>query len=182
MEWYPGRWVEFIDPSRDDGEEQAILVADLESSGFLVQLESFVDAVHRFKASRNTDDPRGCPIPNFEGRPPQLRRSRNPPRRSASSTQGTDTSRNWRSAERTAYANCAENQRPSPMHRTSRTWSPTTSSGLLTGFRQSRKHCCALSELSPKNARCERCEGHQEVGTSCRGAADQGHGSAALTM
>ena len=47
----------FIDPSRDDGEEQAILVADLESSGFLVQLESFVDAVHRFKASRNADDP-----------------------------------------------------------------------------------------------------------------------------
>ena len=57
MEWYPGRRVTFIDPSRDDGEEQAILVADLESGGFLVQLESFVDAVHRFKASRNTDDP-----------------------------------------------------------------------------------------------------------------------------
>ena len=57
MEWYAGRLVMFIDPSRDDGEEQAILVADLEASGFLVQLESFVDAVHRFKASCKADDP-----------------------------------------------------------------------------------------------------------------------------
>ena len=57
MEWYTRRRVKFIDPSRDDGEEQAILVADLESSGFLVQLESFVDDVHRFKVSRNADDP-----------------------------------------------------------------------------------------------------------------------------
>ena len=47
----------FIDPSRDDSEERVILVADLESSGFLVQLESFVDAVHRFKASCKADDP-----------------------------------------------------------------------------------------------------------------------------
>lgn len=57
MEWYSGKRVKFIDPSRDDGEEQAILVADLDSSEFLVQLESFVNAVHRFKASHNTDDP-----------------------------------------------------------------------------------------------------------------------------
>ena len=57
MEWYAGKQVMFIDPSRDDGMEQAIFVADLESSRFLVHLESFVDAVHRFKASCKVDDP-----------------------------------------------------------------------------------------------------------------------------
>ena len=50
MEWYPGQRVMFADPSRSGGREQAIPVADLESCEFLVQLESFVDAVHRFKA------------------------------------------------------------------------------------------------------------------------------------
>lgn len=57
MEWYPGTREKFFDPSRDDSEESAILVADLESSEFLTQLESFVDAVHRFKASCKADDP-----------------------------------------------------------------------------------------------------------------------------
>ena len=57
MEWYPGRRVNFIGPSHVDEEEQAILVADLESSGFLIQLESYVDAVHRFKVSRVAEDP-----------------------------------------------------------------------------------------------------------------------------
>ena len=57
MEWYSGTQVEFFDPSHDDGEESAVLVADLESSEFLIQLEAFVDAVHRFKASRKADDP-----------------------------------------------------------------------------------------------------------------------------
>ena len=50
MEWYQGKLVMFADPSRGGAREQAILVADLASSDFLVQLESFVDAVHRFKA------------------------------------------------------------------------------------------------------------------------------------
>ena len=49
IEWYPGTKVEFIDPSHDYGEESAILVADLDSERFLIQLEDFVDAVHRFK-------------------------------------------------------------------------------------------------------------------------------------
>ena len=57
MEWYSGTQVEFFDPLHDDGEETAILVADLESSEFLIQLEAFVDAVHSFKASRKADDP-----------------------------------------------------------------------------------------------------------------------------
>ena len=57
MEWYPGDRVTFRDRSRGDGEEVALLVADLESSRFLLQLESFVDAVRRFKASRGKDDP-----------------------------------------------------------------------------------------------------------------------------
>lgn len=56
MKWYPGTRVKFFDPSHDDDEE-AILVTDLESSRFLNQLESFVHAVHRFKESRNVDDP-----------------------------------------------------------------------------------------------------------------------------
>ena len=57
IEWYPGTKVEFIDPSHDYGEESAILVADLDSERFLIQLEDFVDAVHRFKISRKADDP-----------------------------------------------------------------------------------------------------------------------------
>ena len=58
MEWYPGTKVEFFDPSHDDGEESAILVTDLDSERFLIQLEDFVDAVHRFKATGKADDPR----------------------------------------------------------------------------------------------------------------------------
>lgn len=57
IEWYPGTKVEFFDPSYDDGEESAILVADLDSGRFLIQLEDFVDAVHRFKATGKADDP-----------------------------------------------------------------------------------------------------------------------------
>ena len=57
MEWYPGDRVTFRDPSGGDVEQVAILVADLESSRFLLQLEWFVDTVRRFKASRRTDDP-----------------------------------------------------------------------------------------------------------------------------
>lgn len=57
MEWYSGKQVKFLDPSHDYGEESAILVADLESSEFLTQLEAFVDAVRRFKASYKADDP-----------------------------------------------------------------------------------------------------------------------------
>ena len=57
-EKFSGRLVQFIDRSRrSNKEKQAILVADVESSEFLVQLESFVDAVHRFKTSRRADDP-----------------------------------------------------------------------------------------------------------------------------
>ena len=59
IEWYPGTKVEFFDPSHDDGEESVILVADLDSERFLIQLEDFVDAVDRFKASREADDPAG---------------------------------------------------------------------------------------------------------------------------
>ena len=59
MEWYSGKQVKFFDPSHDDGEESAVLVADLESSEFLIQLEAFVDAVHRFKTTRRADDPTG---------------------------------------------------------------------------------------------------------------------------
>ena len=51
MGWYQGPRVEF------DGNGQAILVADLESSEFLAQLESFVDIVREFKDSLNADDP-----------------------------------------------------------------------------------------------------------------------------
>ena len=58
MEWYPGKKVNFSDPSHDDEEESAILVADLQSSEFLSELESFVDAVRRFKSSLDRDDPR----------------------------------------------------------------------------------------------------------------------------
>ena len=58
MEWYPGRLVKFFDPSHDDDDEPAILVADLESTKFLTQLESFVHAVQRFKASHGADAPR----------------------------------------------------------------------------------------------------------------------------
>ena len=57
LEWYSGRKVTFVDPSHNNEEELAIFVADLESRRFLSQLESFVDAVHRFKESRGTDDP-----------------------------------------------------------------------------------------------------------------------------
>ena len=57
MEWYPGKTVNFSDPSRGDEEGTAILVADLGSSEFLSDIESFVDAVHRFKAALNQDDP-----------------------------------------------------------------------------------------------------------------------------
>ena len=57
MEWYSGRKVSYFDPSRDDEEGTAILVADLGSSEFLSDVESFVDAVHRFKASLTHDDP-----------------------------------------------------------------------------------------------------------------------------
>ena len=56
MEWYSGTQVKFFDPSHDDGEESAILVADLESGEFLTQLEAFVDVVHRFKVSLKVDD------------------------------------------------------------------------------------------------------------------------------
>ena len=56
MEWYSGKQVEFFDPSHDD-DESAVLVADLESREFLIQLEAFVDSVHRFKTSRKADDP-----------------------------------------------------------------------------------------------------------------------------
>lgn len=59
MEWYHGTKVDFFDPSHDDGEESAILVADLDSERFLIQLEDFVVAVDRFKASREADDPAG---------------------------------------------------------------------------------------------------------------------------
>ncbi len=59
MEWYRGRRVKFSDPSHDGGKELAIPVADLESDRFLIQLESFVDAVHRFKASSGADDLEG---------------------------------------------------------------------------------------------------------------------------
>lgn len=54
VEWYSGKQVRFFDPSHDDSEESAILVADLESESreFLTQLETFVEAVHRFKAPR----------------------------------------------------------------------------------------------------------------------------------
>lgn len=57
IEWYPGTKVEFFDPSHDDGDESAILVADLDSERFLIQLEDFVDAVRKFKALRKADDP-----------------------------------------------------------------------------------------------------------------------------
>ena len=50
MKWYPGKLVMFADASRSGAREQAILVADIASSDFLVQLESFVDALHGFKA------------------------------------------------------------------------------------------------------------------------------------
>ena len=57
MSWYPSEGkVKFFDPSRDGAEETAIFVADLESSNFLSDIEVFVNAVHRFKAS--LDDPR----------------------------------------------------------------------------------------------------------------------------
>lgn len=56
VDWYEGTQVEFFDPSRDDGEESAIFVADLDSADFLIELEEFVDAVQRFKISRKTGD------------------------------------------------------------------------------------------------------------------------------
>ena len=62
MEWHSGTQVEFFDPSHDDDEESAVLVADLESEVFLTQLEAFVDAVHRFKTSRKADDPTKMPV------------------------------------------------------------------------------------------------------------------------
>lgn len=56
VDWYAGTQVEFFDPSRDDGEESAIFVADLDSEDFLIELEEFVDAVRRFKASGKAAD------------------------------------------------------------------------------------------------------------------------------
>ncbi len=57
MKWYPGeRKVKFVDPSSDNKEQEAIFVADLASSDFICDIEFFVDAVHRFKAS--PDDPK----------------------------------------------------------------------------------------------------------------------------
>ena len=56
MRWYsmqyPETKVSFSDPSRDGEVEAAILVAELHSSEFVSQIESFVDSVRRFK-----DDP-----------------------------------------------------------------------------------------------------------------------------
>ena len=57
LEWYSGDKVKFVDPSHELGEEEAIPVANLGSSRFLTQIESFVDAVHRFKAAHTADDP-----------------------------------------------------------------------------------------------------------------------------
>ena len=57
VEWYAGTQVEFLDPSRHDGEESAFFVADLDSEDFLIELEEFVDAVRGFKASGKAADP-----------------------------------------------------------------------------------------------------------------------------
>ena len=56
MEWYPGTKLDFSDPSHDDEEESAVLVADLHANEFLSQIESFVDAVCTFKSSDDRDD------------------------------------------------------------------------------------------------------------------------------
>ena len=69
MEWYRGTPVRFTDPSRGEHKEQAILVADLESSEFLIQLESFVDIVRKFKDSRNADDPTGMSDTDLRRKP-----------------------------------------------------------------------------------------------------------------
>ncbi|MDE0127950.1 MAG: HNH endonuclease signature motif containing protein [Gammaproteobacteria bacterium] len=61
VDWYRGTKVEFFDPSRDDGEESAIFVADLDSEDFLIDLEEFVDAVQRFKTFCKTGDPSRIP-------------------------------------------------------------------------------------------------------------------------
>lgn len=44
---------------RNNEEKEAILVADLESDRLLIQLEFFVDAVHRFKTLCREDDLQG---------------------------------------------------------------------------------------------------------------------------
>ena len=57
MKWCPGKMkMKFVDPSRDNKEREAIFVADLGSSDFICDIEFFVNAVHRFKAS--LDDPK----------------------------------------------------------------------------------------------------------------------------
>lgn len=61
VDWYEGMQVEFFDPSRDDGEESAIFIADLDSEDFLTDLEEFVHAVQRFKTSCKTGDPSRMP-------------------------------------------------------------------------------------------------------------------------
>ena len=132
MEWYPRDRVTFRDPSRADEEEVAILVAYLESSRFLIQPESFVDAVLRFKASRRTDEPTRMSDNDLRQKAAAAR-----PKPKSATTVVVAYERNRHVAElasegQGANANCAESRRPSPMHRTSPTWSPTTSSGSLT--------------------------------------------------
>ena len=176
MEWYTGTQVGFFDPSRDDGEESAVLVADLESSEFLIQLEAFVDAVHRFKAAGKADNPaRMSDAELIQGRPPKLRRSRNPTRaasvvyerhRYVAELCKAQSGRQMRIVQNVgALHQCVERTVPGvPPHRLA----------CSRGSRQYRQHCRALSELSPKNACCERCEGHQEAETSCREGARWG--------
>ena len=48
--------MQFVDPSRRDEEESAFLFADLDSDDFLVSIESFVGAVHKFKNQSDHPD------------------------------------------------------------------------------------------------------------------------------
>ena len=107
QEWYAEAG-DVHDPSRDDGEEQAIFVANC--SGWFSPARVVVDARARFNTSCKADDLTSCRCrlkkkarspanPNLnDGR----RRLRKEP----------DTSRNWQSRRAGAKCSCADNRHP----------------------------------------------------------------------
>ena len=115
LEWYSETiepMVKFFDPSHWDKEELAILVANLESEQFLPQLESFVDAVHSFKASRFSEEPDGMSSEELKKRAAAA-----PGKPRASTTVGISYARNRYVAElakRRANGKCELCGRPAP--------------------------------------------------------------------
>lgn len=116
LEWYSKKaiqpMVEFHDPSHEGKEDWAILVADLESRQFLTQLETFVDAVYRFKASRGGDEPSGMSNDELEAKAAAA-----PKKPRSSTTVGVSYARNPHVAElakRRANGKCELCGKPAP--------------------------------------------------------------------